>query len=430
MPKEFRSSFALVGKTVLGLKGAYALNPQVRFMESSDRRIIKNNSVPVLVLASSQHGGVGIIRSLGREGVPVYGVHQSLWEPSARSRYLRGGFKWDFSASISDSISFLLDIGKKIQPRPILIVTSDENALFVAENAEALASEFTLATPSVEVVRNFFNKKKMYDLCRQHGIPAPQTALPGSRSEALEFAQTVKFPILIKGEYDKFLVRSDRKARVAIVFGEKKLREIYELNAAQGAPGYILQEYIPGDDDTIWMFNGYFNAQSQCLFHATGRKLRQFPIHRGTTCLGVCAANKAVEAQTLGLMKAVAYQGPLDLGFRFDARDGQYKLLDVNPRMGATSRLFVASNGLDTVRTLYLHLTGQTIPGAQVLEGRRWVVESNDLVSSFRYFLGRELRIGEWLRSLRGIEEGVWLMKDDPLPMFMLPFLLYRKLFR
>jgi predicted ATP-grasp superfamily ATP-dependent carboligase len=393
--------------------------------------MILNNTVPVLVLTSSQHGGVGVIRSLGREGIPVYGVHQNLWEPSARSHYLRGIFKWDFSSSSSDeSVSFLLDIGRKIRPRPILVVTSDENALLVAENADTLASEYTLTTPSADVVRTFFNKKMMHNLCRKHGIPTPQTALPGSRAEALQFAQKVKFPIIIKGEYDKFLFKKDREARVAIVSSERELMEIFELNAAKAPPGIILQEYIPGSDDTIWMFNGYFNEQSQCLFQATGRKLRQYPVHRGSTCLGICLENETVKVQSLRLMQAVGYRGPLDLGFRFDARDGLYKLLDVNPRMGATSRLFVADNGLDTVRTLYLDLTGQTVPAAQMVEGRKWLVESNDLVSSCRYFLERELCIWDWLVSLRGIEEGVWLMKDDPLPMFMLPLLLWRKLFQ
>jgi len=399
-------------------------------MDHYDSRTIGNYAVPVLMLASSQHGGVGIIRSLGREGIPVYGVHENVWEPAARSRYLRGVFRWDFSrAPAADSVSFLMDCARKIGTRPVLVVTSDENALFLAENAAALAEAYTLATPPADVVNSFFNKKKMYDLCLRHGIPAPLTALPASREELRVFVQAVGFPLVVKGEYDKFLVEPGRKARVAIVTGEKELLRIFALNETLGAPALLLQEFIPGGDDTIWMFNGYFNEQSQCLFRATGRKLRQYPVHRGSTCLGVCLANETVAAQTLRLMQAVGYRGPLDLGYRFDARDGQYKLLDVNPRLGATSRLFVAENGLDTVRAMYLDLTDQSVPAARVPEGRRWIVESNDLVSSCRYLLERQLGLGDWLRSLRGIEEGVWLMKDDPLPAFMLPYHLYRKLF-
>jgi len=30
------------------------------------------------------HGGLGVIRSLGRMGVAVYGVHEGPWAPAAR----------------------------------------------------------------------------------------------------------------------------------------------------------------------------------------------------------------------------------------------------------------------------------------------------------------------------------------------------------
>jgi predicted ATP-grasp superfamily ATP-dependent carboligase len=82
-------------------------------------------------------------------------------------------------------------------------------------------------------------------------------------------------------------------------------------------------------------------------------------------------------------MQTVGYRGPLDLGYRFDARDGRYKLLDVNPRMGPTSRLFVAGNGLDTVLALYLDLTGQRVPAAQVPEGRKWIATWSQVAGTF-----------------------------------------------
>jgi len=40
------------------------------------------------------HGGLGAIRSLGRLGVPVYGVHEDAWAPAAKSRYLHDRWIW------------------------------------------------------------------------------------------------------------------------------------------------------------------------------------------------------------------------------------------------------------------------------------------------------------------------------------------------
>src|SRR5919198_95742 len=40
------------------------------------------------------HGGLGVIRSLGRAGIPVYAVHEHPLAPAAHSRYLHGRFLW------------------------------------------------------------------------------------------------------------------------------------------------------------------------------------------------------------------------------------------------------------------------------------------------------------------------------------------------
>jgi len=233
--------------------------------------------------------------------------------------------------------------------------------------------------------------------------------------------------VVVKGECGEFLLRTDHPGRVAIVATRKDLLNIYDLNAETNSQRLIIQEYIPGGDDAVWMFNGYFNDRSECLFGATGRKLRQFPAHRGSTSLGICGRNEAVEAQTKQLMKAVAYRGPLDVGYRFDARDGKYKLLDVNPRIGSTFRLFTAQNGLDVARALYLDVTGQAVPFAQVPEGRKWMVESNDLISSWTDLRERRLTLSGWWSSVRDVEEGVWLAPDDLKPLSMLPVLWFRK---
>src|SRR6202167_6683025 len=118
-------------RTAVGLDGK--LSRSLQGMQDRGPMRNENNSVPVVVLVSSQHGGVGIIRSLGRAGIPVYGVHQDLREPAARSRLLRRVFTWDFSsAPAANSLSFLREVAKQIGRRPLLIASSDLTAIFVA----------------------------------------------------------------------------------------------------------------------------------------------------------------------------------------------------------------------------------------------------------------------------------------------------------
>lgn len=56
--------------------------------------------------------------------------------------------------------------------------------------------------------------------------------------------------------------------------------------------------------------------------------------------------------------------------------DGKYKLLNVNPRIGSTFRLFAARNGSDVASALYLDVTAHTVPFTQLPERRKGMVET------------------------------------------------------
>jgi predicted ATP-grasp superfamily ATP-dependent carboligase len=203
-----------------------------------------------------------------------------------------------------------------------------------------------------------------------------------------------------------------------VVQSGRELLELYGRAEDRGEPNLLVQEFIPGED---WMFNGYFDQNSRCLFGITGKKIRRFPVNTGVTSLGVCLRNETVERQTVEFMSAIGYRGILDIGYRRDQRTGQYKVLDVNPRIGCTFRLFTATNGMDVARTLYLHLTGHQITPAQAAEGRKWIVEDFDLISALRSWLDDKLTLREWMKSLSGVQEAACLSFDDPLPFLLMP---------
>jgi predicted ATP-grasp superfamily ATP-dependent carboligase len=120
-------------------------------------------------------------------------------------------------------------------------------------------------------------------------------------------------------------------------------------------------------------------------------------------------------------MKAIGYQGILDIGYRYDTRDRLYKVLDVNPRIGCTFRLLTATNGMDVARALYLDLTGRPVPPTQAAEGRKWLVEDFDLFSTFRSWCDHNLTMKDWMRSLRGVQEAACFALDDLLPFLLMP---------
>jgi D-aspartate ligase len=191
------------------------------------------------------------------------------------------------------------------------------------------------------------------------------------------------------------------------------LLRLYDTMETPDAPNLMLQEYLAGGSRTSWMFNGYFDDQSRCRFGLTANMVRQYPAYTGRASLGVCLTNPIVAEQARNFMQAVGYRGPLDIGFKHDRRTGQYKVFDVNPRIGASFRLLVDSAGMDVARAMYLDLTGQAVETGVAREGRKWVVENFDLLSSPTYCRDEKLSILGWLRSYAGVEEASWFAPDD-----------------
>ncbi len=378
-----------------------------------------NTSVPVVVIAPGFHGHA-IARSLGRLGVSVYGVHADSRSPAARSRYWRKNYFWDIEkAAPEDSVDWLLQLGKKIGSRPILIPTDDDSCVFVADHADALKEGFLFPDQPAGLARSLSSKQSMYYLCKKYSMPTPETVFPRNRDDVIEFIKDATFPVMLKGINTVTLLKRTGMRMVVVKDAQSLLRR-YEEMETPDTPNLMLQEYIPGGSEMIWMFDGYFDAESSCLYGITAKKIRQYPPYSGVTSLGICVANDAVERQTIDFMKAIGYQGILDLGYKYDLRTDEYKLLDVNPRVGTTFRLFVDTLGMDVVRALYLDLTGRPVVTGAPREGRKWVVENFDLVSSPTYCRDDKLSLWKWMRTYKGVQETAWFARDDPAPFFMM----------
>jgi predicted ATP-grasp superfamily ATP-dependent carboligase len=350
-------------------------------------------------------------------GAPMYVFQDRRSSPTAYSRYVRGSLAWNFSQHADkESVAKLLEVGKQIGGRPILIPTDDIGAMLVGDYSDQLRQEFRFPIQPPGLARSLASKKKLFFLCKQTGVAAPETAFPASLDDVREFLTRSSFPVVVKSIDARYIPWNSGGQSVFIAHTRSELMSYYEKVEHAGQPNLMLQEYIPGGPDSIWMFDGYFNADSDCLIGFTGQKIRQYPPYTGPTSLGVYASNPLVDQGARDFLKRVGYRGIVDLGFRYDRRDGSYRLLDVNPRIGATFRLFLGANGLDVARALYLDLTGQPVPATSGRPGRRWMVENYDMLSALAYARDGALTFAEWVRSFRHVEEAAWFARDDPVP--------------
>jgi len=254
----------------------------------------RHTSLPVLVLQMQHHGALGAMRSLGRLGVPMYGVHPTHRPVASYSKYCRKVFALDLDETpAEESVDRLMDIARGIGSKPLLVATNDESALFVARNAAQLQDGFLFPANPIDVVWTLYNKKAMYLLARRLSIPTPATIFPESRKDVLGFGERAQFPVMLKASDN---IRTSRRAgkKMAIARSKDELIGHYHAMEDGAHPSLMIQEYIPGGDDSVWMLNGYFDEHSECLFSVTAQKIHQTPVYTGMTALGVCLPNPSI----------------------------------------------------------------------------------------------------------------------------------------
>jgi predicted ATP-grasp superfamily ATP-dependent carboligase len=342
----------------------------------------------------------------------VYLAHSDRRCAIEASRYGSGTLTLPAEAPHAAKLELLLAFAAE-QEDAVLLPVDDRSVLFVEQHAAQLRQRFRFPRQPDGLSGSLVDKRTMYELCLREQVPTPRSAFPVSEAQLLEYADQARFPVVLKRIRPS---DSSSALRVRVVRKRDELLAAYRLMEGPGEPDVMVQEYIPNVEQSNWIFNGYFDEDSRCRVAFTGRKLRQAPPYAGAATLGVCESNEAIRATTVRFLQALGYRGLVDVDYRLDCRDGQYKLLDVNPRIGASFRLFVAGDGADVLRTLYMDLVGAQLEPVAQPEGRRWIVELQDLRSSVAYLRHGDLTAREWVRSLHHVDEHAWWAMDDPRP--------------
>lgn len=362
------------------------------------------------------HGGVGAIRSLGRLGIPMYAITEDRYTPAAASRYLRRAFVWPTTGTEEPErlVEGLLRIGARIGRPTVLVPTDEEAAVLIAEHQEELGERFLFPRVDAKLPRRLASKQGLHELCVEHGIPSPAAAFPQSYEEIVAFAESARFPIVAKNR-EAFVRRSqpavNGTTRIATREGLLSLARDWG-----DQPGVILQEYLPREEAEDWIVHAYFDADSTPLAMFTGVKVRSWPPHAGMTANAYVVDNPELADLAARFIKQIGFSGVIDLDLRFDRRDGQYKLLDFNPRMGAQFRLFENESGIDVVRAMHIDLTGRTVPEGEQRAGHRYIVENIDLPALLAY--RRSGYTTPHAPARASGTELAWLAGDDLRPFF------------
>jgi D-aspartate ligase len=378
-----------------------------------------DQSRPILIFKASRrslhHGSLGIARSLGRLGVPVYAIVEDRCTPLAASRYVTKAFEWkNWPADREVLVQAMSRVAESINRPAILIPLDDLSALFVAENADSLSRWFVMPGLPRDLPRQMADKASFYSLCAKIGVPCARSVVVRCREDVREFVRQTTFPIVAKAV--KQWQPLNNRYSVKVIQSSEALFDFCDYEKRDAPPPMILQEYVPGTD---WIYHGYCNAKSNLYVGFTGKKLLDYPAGAGSTALGLSINNETLRAQSEELLRTLSYSGITDMDWRQDTRDGQYKIMDCNPRVGMNFRMFENMAGIDVVRAQHLDLTGRGVDNSQMIERRLFIVESYYLLSAVR----REPAASATEPDKHLPPESrelAWWSSDDKLPFFVM----------
>ena len=372
-----------------------------------------HSQTEVIVTAGLTANALGTIRSLKRRGIPVVYIDSERHAISRYSRYITERLKCpSVKESETGFINTLLDFGRHIDHKMIIIPAGDNEVLALSKYRQDLEHYYHLPVSSHDVVHTLVNKRRFYKLLLEMNIPHPKTYFPESVDDLLFIGRELDYPFIIKPAYSsRFQLEFGRK--VFLINSPRELdRAINRLTGKNLE--MVIQEIVPGRE--IYAFYSYLNSKSELLAVCGYDKIRHYPYDFGSGSFCESCWRPDVVEPTIDLLQKIGYYGFAETELIRDPRDNTYKLLEINARTSLQNRLASAC-GVEMEYVALLDVAGRYTEDSKSFRGNvLWVDDLADIMSFFIKLKRKELTISEILKTLRlGKVHSVFAL-DDPVP--------------
>jgi D-aspartate ligase len=387
-----------------------------------------NGSVGAVV-AGGDYQGLGIVRSLGRQGVPVCVVDDEL-SISRYSRYCTHFVKLSDLRTERAAVDSILEVGKRLGLKGwILYPTREELVAAFSRNRSELSELFRVPTPEWSSVQWMWDKRNTYRLAQELGIPIPRTYYLGHLDELAELDGLLP-PFAIKPAIKEHFVYAT-KAKAWSANNRAELRSLVQKASELVGPGEIMvQEFIPGGGGQQFAYCAFFR-HGKAMGKMVTQRRRQHPLQFGRASTYVETVDLPIlEELSERFLREIDYYGLVELEYKLDARDGQYKLLDVNARTWGYHSLGAAA-GVDFSHMLYADQIGMRVTPTKGKPGVGWLRMTTDVPASLVALLKGELDLRSYFHSLKNCRVEAVFTHEDPLPglaeIFLIPYLMIKR---
>lgn len=370
-----------------------------------------NNISKAIILAAGPNG-LGVVRSLYKENICADVIAASTTECVFLSRLPIRKVCLTKGLNSEELLAVLLNWPSSGQ---VLIPTSDWYVDFLVNHRKVLAKKFDFALPENDLSYKFIDKKEEVILVEPF-VKLPKTIIDIPET-AEELLTLITLPIIIKPRSNELNKLGKKNIQIHT---KQQLDEFY-IQYLSFLSFCIIQEIIVGDDANLWVCNCVFNYEGELINAFTFQRLQLTPPHYGVTCYAESLLNHDVIKQVVALGKGLHYVGPAMVEFKIDDRDGEYKYIEVNPRLGLCN-YFDTSCNKNNVYAAYCVAKSIDFFEKPQKNGRMFLSLYEDLYSRFRDDQSIGFILKTYLSNIFKVHTFMYFSWSDPWPAIVMSY--------
>ena len=383
---------------------------------------------PGAVVIGGDYMGLGIVRSLAAFGIATCVVDDE--RSIARfSRYAARSVRVPDLRDSDAALNSLLRVGRELDLEGwVLYPTRDETVAVLSQHRSALSAVFRVPTPPWNVIEVAWDKRRTYATAQELGVPIPATWYPAQGPMPPEMEH--RFPLVVKPAIKEHFIYATKVKAWRADSPSELTALLARAEELIGEDEIMVQEMIPGDGAQQFAHCSFFK-DGRSLVSMVVRRRRQHPPEFGRASTYVETADAPeLEAASERFLGAIGYYGLVEVEYKLDARDGEFKLLDVNARTWGYHTVGLAA-GVNFPYSLYRDQTGALVTPERARPGVRWIRLVTDLPTGLLEIRHGRLPWRRFIESMRQADVEAVFDRRDPAPFLrevaLLPYLAVKR---
>jgi predicted ATP-grasp superfamily ATP-dependent carboligase len=270
--------------------------------------------IRALVTDATYKNALGAIRCLGRHGAVVTAGAARRWGQGFLSAYTKSKLVYPPPANEEGFLSAILRTVEAEQIDVILPI-GGETTRALSRHKERVERYAAVPVADWTAMEIASNKRRTMDMAAHLGVPIPKTY------RAID--EVAEFPVVVKEVHGS--------GGVHYVNSEDQLR-------ALPTDASVIQEYVPGEG--FGFFALFVGGEEQAIF--MHRRIREYPVTGGASTAAESFYDPVLRDLGLRLLRGLRWHGVAMVEFKRDRRDGEYKLMEINPKFWGSLDLAIA----------------------------------------------------------------------------------------